>query len=497
MMQGLSSSTALLMMLAAIGLLGTTGCHDIHLDYDVHKGEIALFDDLYSISVIDQDHAVAVGYYGAAYYTSDGGDSWNAGDTGTRASLYKVSMADTEKGWAVGQRGLVLRTVDGGKTWQRQPNLKESEGTHLFSVAAVDQDTAWAVGEWGTRLHTTDGGSTWTDHSFTVDTVHPMFQWLSPLDQDKVRAGGVVYDDVNLNDVACLGPPSKRCWLIGEFGYIFYSDDGGETWVQSMIEGSREMPPIDLGHNEIEFDDDVADDLRKFAMDIAGDGHLNVAIEGVVTKREIAEFGDPEDPFELFEIIEARAQEVRMTLEDAGLPSERVRMRNQPPWDYEDFLDDDPEFLSRYLDGRTSDVPGTRVRVIQNPILFSVRFRDESNGLIAGLGGVVMRSADGGRSWAYSKIDRKMAVFSVASVPGRALAIGEKGLVRASLDDGASWGMTPDGSFPTIFTFMRDIDFERAGQVGFIVGQTGRILKTIDAGFAWRQVLPPPDEEAS
>jgi photosystem II stability/assembly factor-like uncharacterized protein len=92
-------------------------------------------------------------------------------------------------------------------------------------------------------------------------------------------------------------------------------------------------------------------------------------------------------------------------------------------------------------------------------------------------------------------------VFSVASVPGRALAIGEKGLIRASLDEGASWGMTPEGSFPTTFTFLRDIDFESRGQVGFIVGQTGQILKSIDGGFAWRQVLPPlgeeEDEEAS
>jgi photosystem II stability/assembly factor-like uncharacterized protein len=31
--------------------------------------------------------------------------------------------------------------------------------------------------------------------------------------------------------------------------------------------------------------------------------------------------------------------------------------------------------------------------------------------------------------------------------------------------------------------------------VGFIVGQTGQILKSSDAGFKWEQVLPEEDED--
>lgn len=484
------------LLLATTALL-VVGCHEVHLDYDRNNDEIVLFDDLYSVSVVDKDHAVAVGYYGVVYYTSDGGETWRQGRTDTLTSLYNVSMADAMHGWAVGQRGLILRTDDGGATWTRQPNLKESEGTHLFSVAAIDADSAIAIGEWGTRIRTDDGGRTWVDNSFTVDENHPMFQWLSPNEQEKVREGGTVYEDVSLNDVFCLGAPSKRCWLIGEFGYIFYSEDEGRTWQQSQIEGSRELEPIRVGFNEVVFSPEDRPILELFASEIVDDAHLNVAIEAMASEEEIQKLARNGDPFSFFETLEARMQEVRTTLEDAGLQSERVRLRGQPPWDYEDYMDEDPGFLERYYASRVAEYPGVRVRVIQNPILFTVRFRDEDNGLISGLGGVTLSTNDGGKSWNYSKVDRKMAVFSVASVPGRAVAVGEKGLMRVSLDDGETWQAPAAGTFPELFTFMRDVDFDPSGQVGFIVGQTGQILRSDDAGFKWVQVLPPPEDPAS
>lgn len=484
------------LVVIALGLaLFGAGCHDTHLDYDHTDGSIVLFDDLYSISVVDRDTAVAVGYYGTVYYTHDSGTTWKQGETDTLSSLYKVSMADKEHGWAVGQRGLIMRTDDGGATWQRQKNLKEDEGTHLFGVTAIDKDTAWVIGEWGTRIKTHDGGANWIDASFTVDEKHTMFQWLSPFEQEKVRNGETVYEDVGINDVFCLRAPGTRCWLIGEFGYIFFSEDRGQTWVPSSIEGSAEIEPVRVGYNEIDLREGDPARLEAFAAKIVDEAHLNVAIEGVASEREIQEFGLSGDPYQLFETLEARAMEVRTVLEDAGLPGERVRMRGQPPWDYEDYLDDDPEFLNRYLDTRLFEVGGVKVRVIQNPILFTVRFRDENNGLIAGLGGVILRSQDGGKSWAYRKIDRKQALFSVGSVEGRALAVGEKGLIRVSTDDGDTWAETPDGTFPTIYTYLRDIEFESSGQVGFIVGQTGQILKSSDAGFKWEQVLPEDTED--
>jgi photosystem II stability/assembly factor-like uncharacterized protein len=393
----------------------------------------------------------------------------------------------------VGQLGTILRTGDGGRSWTLQPNLKVEEGSHLFGVQALDAQTAWAVGEWGTRIRTRDGGETWEDHSLLVDLLHPQYVWLSERDQEKVRNGEKVYDDVGLNSISCLELPSQRCWTVGEFGYIFYSEDRGETWQRGEIASGISMDAIPFAHNEIEISAEYRAKLEDFAQAIAGESFLNVLIDPIGSPREIKEFGRGKDPTELFDVLSARMAEATSILEDAGLLSDRMRTPNKPPWDYEDFLEDDPGFLERYLVGRQGEKSLLQISVIQNPYLFTARFRDEQNGLISGLGGVILRSQDGGRTWRYEDLNRKQAVFAVGHADSRSLAIGEKGLVRESLDGGSSWQEPAPELFPTVFTFMRDLAFDRHRQIGFIVGQEGMVLRTQDGGGSWSWVLPPPN----
>jgi photosystem II stability/assembly factor-like uncharacterized protein len=485
---------SLLGLLAAFAALG---CHGHDFSPRTKAGEIDIYDDLFAVSVADEQHAVAVGYHGAAYWTDNGGDGWHKGDTGTEELLYSVSMADNRHGWAVGRTGTILRTTDGGKTWELQPNIKVDEGSHLFGVQAVDANTAWAVGEWGTRIHTTDGGATWTDQSLTIDLGHPMFVWLSMQDQERVRKNEKVYEDVGLNNVYCLPDPSQKCWMVGEFGYIFWSEDRGATWNRGEILGAVRTDPIEFGYNQIEIGEADAQRVREFATGIVDSAHLNVLIEAYASPKEIAAMGGKDDPSGLFDLISARLDETRSILEDAGVMSDRLRMPNKPPWDYEDFLDDDPTFLDRYLDGRKAETPHVKVSVIQNPYLFTIRFKDENSGLIAGLGGVILRSEDGGRSWTYQPTDRKQALFSVAEVNSHAIAVGEKGFIRVSDDGGLRWAPPAPESIPTVFTFMRDIGFDPQRLTGLIVGQQGKIMRSKDGGKTWSQVLPPPEADSA
>ncbi|MEN8184796.1 MAG: YCF48-related protein [Myxococcota bacterium] len=490
-------------LLASVLVLGLAllGCHEVHFDPDRQSVDIDIYDDLFAISVVSDDHAVAAGYWGSIYLTEDGGKSWVRGQTDTRQLIYDVSVAPDGRGWAVGQSGIILRTTDGGRNWISQPNPKLEAAYHLFGVHAVDGDRGWVVGAWGTRMFTDDGGLTWQDHSLTIDEAHPQFVWLDHFAQERVRRGEKVFEDVGLNDVFCLDPPETQCWIAGEFGYIFHSEDLGATWAFAAIEGGGEIEPARFGFNELELPEGYEEKLDGFIQQLLDQDHLKVSITPVASAAEIERFGDRAacradpmgcDPTPLFEILEARSTEVRTVVEAAGLLSDRIRMRGAPPWDYEDFIESDDEFLERYFDDRTAPDPGVEVEVEQTPYLYSIRFQSVEFGLIAGLGGLMLRSEDGGQSWAYGETGRKQALFAVDIGADRAMAIGEKGFVLGSADQGRSW-IAPDRGFPSIFTYMRDIGFSPDGGTGYIVGQTGMVLRSEDGGTTWSQVLPPPD----
>jgi photosystem II stability/assembly factor-like uncharacterized protein len=353
------------------------GCREFEPPLQPTDAEIVLFDDLYAVAVIDGERVIAVGDHGSVYRTENAGQHWQKAESSTRRSLYAVSMADAAVGWAVGQYGTIIRTVDAGRTWAIQSILEGKENLHLFGVHAVDADTAWVVGVWGTRILTRDGGMTWSDHSVPVTLDHPLFAWLSMEDQAKVREGGAVYEDVALNDVYCRPRPSEMCWIVGEFGTIFRSEDLGRTWIRGSIDRS-----------EIEEDD------------------LGVDVD-------------------------------------------------------------------------------------ETPYLFTVRFSGERDGLIAGLGGVMLRSLDGGRHWSHAATGLRRSFFSIARAADRFVAVGEKGLVRFSTDRGKTWAAPAVGDLPAVFSFLRDLDFDAAGKVGYIVGRGGMILRSGDAGRRWKFILPP------
>jgi photosystem II stability/assembly factor-like uncharacterized protein len=356
-------------------------CNELELSQQSTETEIDLFDDLYSVAVIDAQHVIAVGDHGSIYRTEDGGQRWQKAESSTSRSLYSVSMADTAVGWAVGQYGTILKTVDAGRSWAVQPGLEEKRNLHLFGVHAVDAETAWGVGVWGTRILTRDGGMTWSDHSVPVTLDHPLFAWLSTEDQEKVRAGGDVYEDVALNDVYCRPRPSELCWIVGEFGTIFRSEDLGRTWTRGIIDTSK---------------------------------------------------SDDSDP---------------------------------------------------------------GVVVAENAYLFTVRFSGASDGLIAGLGGVVLRSQDGGSRWSHAANAPRRSFFSIARAADRFVAVGEKGLLRFSSDGGRTWTAPADGDIPAVFSYLRDLDFDAAGKVGYIVGRGGMVLRSDDAGQRWRAILPTVDPD--
>jgi photosystem II stability/assembly factor-like uncharacterized protein len=215
---------------------------------------------------------VAVGERGHILYSQDQGESWVQATVPTSVMLTRVFFVSDSLGWAVGHDGNILVSRDGGVNWELQRDgltdqarinaeragraresvdalreqlstvaeqdkadllleLDEAESVldsareamdepvyapPLMDIWFADDQSGWASGGYGTLLHTSNSGRHWDDWSHKLDNP----------------------DELHLNGV--MGGPGNTLFLASEWGYIFRSATGGQTWelVESGYEGS-------------------------------------------------------------------------------------------------------------------------------------------------------------------------------------------------------------------------------------------------------------------
>jgi photosystem II stability/assembly factor-like uncharacterized protein len=180
----------------------------------ITEKSLTVHDDLLAIDRSHEGSRIAVGKFGLILSSTDGGKNWEMRSSGTTKTLTAVSFADHEHGFVVGGGGTLLATVNGGVLWQSQ-----NSGTkdHLLGTYAVSASRVFAVGAFGTLLSTADGGASWNRHELKWDS----------LIERIVRESG--YVEPNLNAVYFSSPETG--WIVGEFGLVLHTRDGGQTWI--------------------------------------------------------------------------------------------------------------------------------------------------------------------------------------------------------------------------------------------------------------------------
>jgi photosystem II stability/assembly factor-like uncharacterized protein len=158
-----------------------------------------------------------VGELGRILHTTDGGESWERQEAGTKRPFLALACVDAKSAWIAGKEGIVYGTTDGGNTWAE---AKTGSSRHVFSLQFATPERGHGAGDFGTMIHTEDGGRTWT-----VTRVPPEVELpASALDT------GVDPGDVNLYAISYADP--AHVWVVGEFGTIMASADGGMTFHQ-------------------------------------------------------------------------------------------------------------------------------------------------------------------------------------------------------------------------------------------------------------------------
>lgn len=208
------------------------GCHhEVELP-PMPEAKISIIGDrFFDVKALSADRALVVGYRGKVLETNDGGKTWSVIQTPTDRALYNIRFADEKNGWIVGQAGLVLNTTDGGKTWSEQPTGTDK---YLFAVYPLSATHVFAIGDESILLESTDGGKTWTTRKVA--------QSQKGITEDIALAmKDPVFYDIEFAD-------EKNGWIVGEFGTIHHTADGGQTWnpQQESLLGDEIVDVLDL-----------------------------------------------------------------------------------------------------------------------------------------------------------------------------------------------------------------------------------------------------------
>jgi photosystem II stability/assembly factor-like uncharacterized protein len=163
---------------------------------------------LFGVFFINENNGWVVGNAGAIWRTSNGGDNWVAMTSGTTRNLFGVYFLDSSTGVAIGQEGLILRTTDAGDTWTTLPavTIRNLNGIYFSS-----QTVGHIVGDRTTVLRTDDAGNTWTE-------IAPA-NLLGGTSGDRLRnLTSVHFSDEN------------NGWMVGFSGVIWNTTNAGVTW---------------------------------------------------------------------------------------------------------------------------------------------------------------------------------------------------------------------------------------------------------------------------
>lgn len=174
-------------------------------------------------------------------------------DVAARPSPFTKGWAKTgiarqgEQLLAVGPRGLILASGDSAKTWTQ---VESPVSTDLVTVRFTAQKTAWAIGHDGVALRSTDSGQHWE----RILDGRKLLVLLRGSYEQRAKSGdagaAAVLKEVDRSaeqsaTPGVLSTPMLDVWfspeapaeglLVGAFGLVLATHDGGTTW-EPLIE---------------------------------------------------------------------------------------------------------------------------------------------------------------------------------------------------------------------------------------------------------------------
>jgi photosystem II stability/assembly factor-like uncharacterized protein len=210
--------------------------------------------EIYALAFVAPDTGFAVGLLGRILKTTDGGQTWNTYSP-TYIPVTAVTFPTPSTGYATTWNN-IYKTTDGGQTWD---SLGLTTGTAYASSSRFEQahflnaDTGYVTSSSSVQLHwTTDGGQTWTTSNpapYSYDNVIGM-SYLTPdtgyisLEETGACCSGIIekttnggqtwtptwgaqYNGQYFSDITYVD--ANTVYGI-QYYQLYKSTDGGQTW---------------------------------------------------------------------------------------------------------------------------------------------------------------------------------------------------------------------------------------------------------------------------
>ncbi len=348
-------------VVACVTAFSLAGCHGKRPEVALNNDLIQRTDKFFDVAHVSGNTFVTVGYNGRILRSEDAGKTWAEIKHPVDFSLTQVTFVG-ENGWAVGHQGSVINSRDGGKTWTVQKSGTEKA---LFAVSFADQNHGWACGDESTWMWTNNGGETWNVERMEVSQVG-----LS--EATSLAVPDLIYYSVHFID-------QNNGWIVGEYGNIRHTTDGGKTW--------------DAQHES----------LLDAMVEKGGMGMKDVMNFGAFFR---VRFSDANNG-----IIVGAAGAVAVT-DDGG-----------KKW----------RWIAR--EGDKQDIPPLHLYNVTRP-------GKDGRVLATGTNGLILYSDNNGADWAHAKAPGGVFTWinGVAFSPeGKGVLVGGKGVILLSDDAGATW----------------------------------------------------------
>jgi len=430
--------------------------------------QTATYRTIEDLDFYDENHGVIVGGSGIVAITQDGGANWTypatvqavVGTTG----LYSCTYHSSGKIWVSGASGMIAYSPDHGLTWSQQ---NAGLSTILYAISMNEAGIGFVACNKGTPsqtkiLKTTDFGANWTIVNLTVG------------------------DNPSIFNVRQFG---SRVVLVGDYGYLGFSNDNGETWTNhSYAAGTSTSDEL---HDVVMIGDVGYAVGWNYRIIKTTDGWATFA---PVTHNWSASY------------IEGIAQNANGDLVACGWQGTlSISSDGAQTWD-----DRVPNAIDLWqlsmIDANTWFIAGDKGNIMKtndggqtlikkkmagfDDILYACHFFDANTGLVSGKSvGKIFRTTNGGETWTdytvpgFATAKSYYDFFFFDNLTGYVVGVGGK--VAKTVDGGISWSLTQDNINTAHNLYC---SYWKSQQNGYAGSGSGLLYITTNGGTSWSSI---------